>query len=251
MDRVTWGVLSAVICPSQATATRLSSVRDVPQRKVHVIPYGITPPPGDPAEAERLRRVLAPNGELLVGMVVAPDPSGEHARHKGHSVLLEALARAARTDVRIVALGHDPGAEFAQRARELGVSDNFVVLPGFHDVAPYMAAFDVLAVPSTRDEALPLVIIEAMASGTPVLASRLAGIPETIVDGETGHTVPPGDVDALATKFGLYAARRTMVRTMGEGAKALYEREFSREGMTARTLAVYERALDARPTPGR
>jgi hypothetical protein len=38
---------------------------------------------------------------------------------------------------------------------------------------------------------------------------------------------------------------------MGEGAKALYEREFSREGMTARTLAVYERALDARPTPGR
>jgi glycosyltransferase involved in cell wall biosynthesis len=182
-------------------------------------------------------------------MVVAPDPSGEHARHKGHSVLLEALARAARSDVRIVVLGHDPGAGFAARVRELGMSDSFVVFPGFHDVGPYMAAFDVLAVPSTRDEALPLVIIEAMASGTPVLASRLAGIPEAVIDGETGHTVPPGDVEALATKLRLYAESRTVVRVMGERAKARYEREFSRERMTARTLAVYERVLGGWHTP--
>jgi glycosyltransferase involved in cell wall biosynthesis len=243
LDHLTWEALSAVICPSQSTATRLREVRDAPPEMVHVIPYGIDPPRLEPTEVQRLRRLHAPHDELLVGMVVAPDPSGEHARHKGHSVLLEALAQAARRDLRVVILGHDPGPDFAARAEQLGLSGRVDILPGFRDAQPYMAAFDVLAVPSTRDEALPLVIIEAMASATPVVGSRLSGIPEAIVDGETGHILPPGDPGALATKLCGYAEDRASVSAMGERARARYEREFSLERMTARTLAVYEQAL--------
>lgn len=245
LDHLMWRALSALICPSQATAERLLEVRDAPRSMLQVIPYGIASPQPDPAEVGRLRSLHAPNGELLVGLVAAPDSSGEHARDKGHGVLLEALAQATRGDIRLVIVGHDPGPEFAARAAQLHLCDRVAVLPGFRDATPYMSAFDLLAVPSTRNEALPLVIIEAMASGRPVLASRLAGIPEAIIDGESGDTVAPGDARALAERLNSYAQDRAGLRAMGERARLRYEDEFSRDRMTARTLAVYARALEA------
>lgn len=238
-DRLIWRSLDRVIVPARATAESLIELRSAPPQLLRVVPYGIAPPQPDEREVERLRADLAPGGELVVGMVAAPS-SAEDIVNKGHAVLLEALGLADRQDVRAVVVGHDPGPEWRARAEALGLADRVVLRPGFHDAAPYMGAFDVLAVPSTRNEALPLVILEAMASGTPVLGSRLSGIVEAIVDGESGRTFDPGDAPALAALISALASDREQLARMAAGARARWRDRFELGRMVAETVAVYE-----------
>src|SRR5207245_2959465 len=85
-----------------------------------------------------------------------------------------------------------------RRVHALGLA-NHVVMTGFRrDVPEVMAALDLLVLPSTRSEATSQVIPQALAVGTPVVATVVGGIPEIVKDGVTGRLVPPGEPDALA-----------------------------------------------------
>jgi glycosyltransferase involved in cell wall biosynthesis len=75
-------------------------------------------------------------------------------------------------------------------------------------------------------DALPTVLLEAMASGVPVVSTRLSGIPEIVVDGETGYLVPPGDPVALSEALGRVLADPTRAFDMGRAARARAERLF-------------------------
>ena len=85
-------------------------------------------------------------------------------------------------------------------AGELGIMrDSF--FPGYQeDVGPFFAAFDVFVLPS-GNEGTPVTAIEALASGCPVVATRVGGVPDVVTDGEDGFLVEPGDVDELATNM--------------------------------------------------
>jgi glycosyltransferase involved in cell wall biosynthesis len=242
-DRLIWRSLDRVITPSRATADALVEFRHAPSELLRVVRYGIDAPTVEPGAAEQLRAELAPNGELLVGMVVAPS-ADDQIVYKGHDVLVDAIAAAGRRDVRAAVVGHDPGPVWRERVESLGVSDGVTLIPGFRDAAPYMQAFDVLVVPSTRHEALPLVVLEAMASGKPVLASRLSGIPEAVLDGETGHTFEPGDAAALGRLIARYAGDREESRRLGDGGRDRWRTRFSLQRMVAETVAVYEECVD-------
>jgi glycosyltransferase involved in cell wall biosynthesis len=169
---------------------------------------------------------------------------GSHAGWKGHDVLVDALAAAGRTDVRAVVVGHDPGPEYRERAAAAGVADRLTLTGRVPAIPPYMAAFDVLAVPSTRFESLPLVVLEALAAGTPVVASRLSGIPEAVVDGETGWTFEPGDARAFAGILDAVAADRAQLERYGRAARARYEARHTIDRMVEGTLAVYGEVAD-------
>lgn len=241
IDRSVWRALSCVITPSDATAQRLVEVRDCPPGMIEVIPYGIEPAQATEDEVARARQEIGGEASLLVGMIAAPGTE-DHVAHKGHRVLLEALGRVRESDVRVAIIGHDPGTAFRDRANELGVADKLQLLPGFRNAAPYMHAVDAVVVPSTRNEALPLVILEAMSAGTAVLASRLSGIPEAIDDGRQGYLFEAGDSEALAGLIGRLAADPQQAEALGRAARRRFEERFTVEPMVSDTLNVYRRA---------
>ena len=94
-------------------------------------------------------------------------------------------------------------------------------------------------------EPFGIINLEAMACGTPVVASRVGGIPEVVVDGETGWLVEPGDVAALAQGLRTALADPARARGMGEAGRRRVEAHFSWERIAALTLDVYRQAIDA------
>jgi glycosyltransferase involved in cell wall biosynthesis len=160
---------------------------------------------------------------------------------KGQHVLLEALVH---IDASAILVGADlerGGAyelELRADAARAGVSDR-VVFAGYRDdVAALLAGCDVFCLPSFA-EGLPLVVLEAMAQGKPVVATPVGGTPELVVDGETGVLVPPGDADALARALTELLADAPRAARMGEAGRARVLAEFSAAAMVERVLGLY------------
>ena len=117
-----------------------------------------------------------------------------------------------------------------------------------HRVAELFAEADLLLMPS-RWEGFPMVALEAMAAGVAVFASHVGGLPDIVVDGETGHLLPPDDAAAIATR--VRACNRPALRAMGEAGRARWSRLYTAERMCARTWNLYSQVLDARRNPSR
>jgi len=230
-DRIVWGNVQEVVCPSRAVAAGLRDRRGMPLALERLIHYGVDPPEGE-QEGPVLRKRLASDSELLVGMVSArPVPE------KGYDVFLEAL-RATGAAVRGVLVGRYPPG-FADRVAAAGL-DGRLELPGVQrQVGAYYHAFDVLTVPSTAEECMPLVILEAAAAGTATFGSRLSGIPEAVDDGRTGRVFPPGDAVALARLIDEAAGDRLALAGMGAEAQRSWGTEFSLDRMLAEHEALY------------
>jgi glycosyltransferase involved in cell wall biosynthesis len=140
---------------------------------------------------------------------------------KGVHVLLEAIARTPDARLRIVGDG-DLRVTYERRARVLGIADRVMFLGAVSDaeLPDVYRSSDVLVLSSTaRSEAFGLVLLEAGASGIPVIASDLPGVRSVVVDGETGFLVPPGDVATLANRLGVLAHDRDRARRMGTAGR--------------------------------
>lgn len=220
IDAALWRSLDAVAGATRVVGDGLVGKRGMPASLYRLLPYGM-PVPGGAEEADALRAALAPGGELLVGMVSATADPG-----KGHAVLRDAIEQAGE-GVRGVIVGADPGF----------TSPRIEIAGRVPSVGPYLHAIDVLVVPSTAWESLPLVILEAMAAAKPVFGSRLAGIPEAIDDGATGALFEPGDAAALARL--LADADRAGLERMGAAGRAEWERRFAPERMVEGVLGLY------------
>jgi glycosyltransferase involved in cell wall biosynthesis len=162
---------------------------------------------------------------------------------KGVDVLLRALAPL--SDASLVVVGSGPDERLLRELpRSLGLDDR-VHWVGWSD-APrsYIAAVDVLAVPS-RDEALPLVILEAMLAGRPVVASAVGSVDEAVIDGLTGLLVPPDDPTALADALGALVADAELRDRMGACGRQRAVEQFSVEAMARSYEALYDRLAGA------
>jgi glycosyltransferase involved in cell wall biosynthesis len=113
------------------------------------------------------------------------------------------------------------------------------VLGERHDVPDLLSAADAFCLVSGT-EALPMAVIEAMSAGLPVVASAVGGIPDAVVDGETGLLVAPGDDAALVAALERIAREPALARTLGAAGRERYERLFTANGM----VAAYARLLD-------
>ncbi len=190
--------------------------------RAHVIELGI--------DLERFR-----NGtRVLEGRIVGN--VARLAEQKGQRDLIAAAPAVLEhhPDVRFVVAGDgELRAELEELARPLG--DRFELLGARDDVPDLLTSFEVFAYPS-RFEGLCLAVIEAQAAGVPVVATPVGGIPENVVDGETGLLVPPRDPAALAA-----AINRLLNDPDGFAARAqsrVFER-YSQARMVERTLALY------------
>ena len=167
---------------------------------------------------------------------------------KGHNFFLEAARTvlASRPDARFLIVGDGVGFdEVSRRVRDMGL-DPSVCLTGFRrDIPEVMAALDVLVLPSIRSEAIPQVIPQALAVGTPVVASTVGGSPELIRDGENGRLVPPGDSRALADAILALLHEPERARAMARAGQAMVQERYTIDATMARTTAVYRDLVGA------
>lgn len=125
-----------------------------------------------------------------------------------------------------------------------GLTASIQLVPATDDMAPLLAAADVVVSASTEPEAFGRVAVEAQAAGTPVIATAHGGALETVSDGETGFLIPPGDPKALAGTLGKLAALgQEERRMMGTRGMARAVSKFSIEAMTRSTMIVYQELL--------
>lgn len=227
LDRLVWASADTVVGATRFVESQLMAERGLPAGKYVQVPYSAPEPGADPAASAALRREWGDG--LIVGMVSATSDE-----QKGHHVLAEALAQA--PGVIAVVVGAPPPEAAVARARALGVEDRFVRAGRLDDLQAAYAAFDVLVVPSVRDESLPLVVLEAMAASRPVFASRLSGLPEAVQDGVTGRLFAPGDAAALAAL--LREARD--LGALGAAGRRVWAERYAPGAVTRAALAVYE-----------
>jgi glycosyltransferase involved in cell wall biosynthesis len=181
---------------------------------------------------------------------------------KGQTHLVDACRLLADRGVdftcRIIGDGPDRAA-LATRIEEAGLHDR-VVLTGrmtSDAVARELADADALVAPSVptsggKREGIPVVLMEAMAAGLPVVASRLSGIPELVTDGTDGLLVPPGDVGAIADALERLAGDPALRRRLGTAGRATIDRAFDVDRNAADLVRLIETSLAAsgrRPRP--
>jgi glycosyltransferase involved in cell wall biosynthesis len=168
---------------------------------------------------------------------------------KGHDVFVDAARRvlAKEPAARFLIVGDGVGFDSVRgRVREAGVEGR-VIMTGFRrDIPEIMAALDVLVLPSLRSEATSQVVPQALAVGTPVIATLAGGASEIVRDGETGRLVPPGDAGALADAILATWHDRDGARAMAQRGQALVRERFSFDAQMAATTAVYRELVGTR-----
>ena len=166
---------------------------------------------------------------------------GRLVRQKGLDVLLEALSRLpAALDYRLTIVGDGPlRAELADRAAAPGLSGR-VAFAGWtaREAMPGLLRRADLFVFPSRDEGMPNAVLEAMASGLPVVATRISGNEELVIDGRTGCLVPPDDAAALAEALARLVADRALCRRMGAAGRERVVREYSWQSVAERYAAL-------------
>lgn len=226
LGRLTARLADAIVAPSRVTARELAE------------DYGCALP------------VVVANGVPPLSEEQEPsDPStvlyvGRLRTRKAVAVLLEAMSMlratvpGARLD--IVGSGEQESA-LRRRCAHLRLEEQVRFLGRLSrpEIGRLYARCTVVCLPSIY-EGLPVTLVEAMAAGAPIVASRVSGIPEAVVDGETGVLVPPEDAAALATALERLLSDRELAAAMGRAGRERYERLFAIDVIADRYMQVYE-----------
>jgi glycosyltransferase involved in cell wall biosynthesis len=183
-----------------------------------------------------------PEGARIVGMIARVAPA------KDFATLIQAAKRVISKfpDTRFLIVGdysqvqinRDHFNEIQSRIAAAGLLHNFIFTDHRNDVDRLLAAMD-LFVLSTKTEGLPLVILEAMAQGKAVLATAVGGVPELIIDGETGLLHGPGDDEQLATQILSLFEDNVRRKLLGEAGREAVKMNFTRKQFGRRMAELY------------
>ncbi len=212
--------------------------------RVLTIRYGYDAPAVLPTREASRAALGTPAEAFLVGA------AGRLAAQKGHRHLIEAIPALVPEipNLQVVIVGEGPMRPVLERrARQLGV-DRHVRFPGFHpDVQSFLCGLDVFVMPSLW-EGFGLVLLEAMAAGQPIVASKVSAIPEVIEDGVTGLLVPPAEPSALAQAILTLWREPAFREKLGNAGRERLRERFSLDQMVDETERVYAEVLANRPS---
>lgn len=161
------------------------------------------------------------------------------------SAFIRALEREPRlkSKLRLTMVGDGPLRDKAKQLLDAAGVADLAWLPGErNDVPDVLRGLDVFVLPSLA-EGISNTILEAMASGLPVIATNVGGNPELITDGKTGQLVPGGDVEAMAAALIAYADNPDQARSAGRAGRAEVERRFGLAAMVAAYQGIYDKLL--------
>jgi glycogen(starch) synthase len=238
----------AIITVSRFTASTVRRYISIDPARLRVVMNGIDPAPYQGAEAETFRLRFPMVRERVVLYV------GRLTRSKGVGLLIEAFAAVTREapDASLVIVGSGDRkfvARMVARAATLGISGSVFFTGRLDDdtLRSAYAASTVTVLPSYM-EGFGLSILESMAASRPSVATRVGGVPEVLVDGETGILAPPGDVKQLAKAICSLLADPALASRMGRAGGRLAGDRFTAERMAQETMRVYEEVIgSARP----
>jgi sugar transferase (PEP-CTERM/EpsH1 system associated) len=234
-------------CVSADVAREVRDYRIVAPGKVAVVPNGIDvdrfarAEPADPGDGLGIQP-----GARVIGTV------GRLTEIKRQDLLIRAFARVAARHpaARLLLVGDGPLRNALETlTTTLGVGDR-VTFAGYRDRPErFLRLMDVFALTS-RSEGMPLAILEAWASGLPVVASRVGGVPEVVADGRTGLLFPPGDEAALATHLERLLTDPVAARALGDAGRAEVREKFDVRTMCDTYQRYYRALLRARAGAG-
>ncbi len=217
----------------------------VPAERFSTVPNGIGAR-GAGLGRRAARRTLGLDADQPVVMTIGRLTAMKGQRHLIDSV--PALAgRFPGLVVLIVGEGHLRG-QLEARIAKLGVARWVRLLGHRPDARMLLDAADVFVLPSLY-EGMPLVALEAMEAGVPVVATRVIGTEEIVADEQTGLLVPPHDPAALAQALAAMLADRSLRTRYGDAGRHRYRQHFTSERMAQQTAAVYRRVLQQVATP--
>lgn len=225
------------IAVSEAVKQDLIRYDWVRPESIEVMPTGIDLPPFQlEVDSADVRRELGlPGDSYVFGTVGRLEPP------KGHVHLIRAFERVVNVNAhaRLVLVGDGSLAKtLHEEAARLGLAGRVVFTGSRRDVPYLLRAMDLFVFPSLW-EGQGLALVEAMASGLPVVASRVGGVSEVVSDGRTGRLVPPGSPEALAEAMLAVMANPARARAMGAAGRARTETVFGAAPMIARLEALY------------
>jgi glycosyltransferase involved in cell wall biosynthesis len=234
-ERLGWARAAALIAVSHSVADHARR-HGLPARRISVVHNGVSPQGPLPERH-------APESLWTIGTAALFRP------RKGLEVLLEALAilRSQGLPVRLRAVGSFFTSEYEKQIKAQAARldlENAIDWVGFvHDVIGEMRRMDVFVLPSLFGEGLPMVVLEAMSAGVPVVGTRIEGVPEAVRDGVDGLLAAPGDPGDLARTIARVIRREADWSELRRSAHERQAGQFSDRSMAAGVAKVYSDVL--------
>jgi glycosyltransferase involved in cell wall biosynthesis len=236
--------VDAFVAVSPETAVFARQRHEVDERRLLAISNGIElgrfhP---DPAARARVRGELGIDADAWVCGTV-----GRIAAEKNHALLVRAMAPLLGRKTRLIIAGDGPlFPELSQLVTTLRITEFAHLLGVRRDVPDVLNALDAFVL-SSDTEGLPLVVLEAMATGLPVLSTSVGGVPTVLEEGQTGFLVPVGDEQALRERAGQLRTDLAGSRACGDRARTAAVTRFSAARMQREYLELYARVLSPVP----
>jgi L-malate glycosyltransferase len=233
-----------VIAISNAVADSLIGA-GAPGANISIIPSGVDierfRPPSDEERIAARHKLGLDDATIAIGAV------GALEERKGHRYLLQALAlsETLRSSRCFIAGEGSIRAALEAEAARLGIARRVMMLGRIDDVRAVLAAMDIFVMPSLK-EGLGVAALEAMASGLPVVLSRVGGLAGLIENETNGLQVAPADAEGLAAALERLARDRDLRTSLGARARDAAVAEYSEAAMAERTLEVYRRCIAER-----
>jgi glycosyltransferase involved in cell wall biosynthesis len=239
---------AAVITTGEAISALLHQRLGVPWERLHAIPTGVpladfTPRPPDPNLAARLR--LPP--EALVFGTVSVLRSW-----KGHLYLLEALKYLLEEGLAasLIIVGDGPYRPVIEdKIQEMGLAPQVRLVGHQENVPDWLALMDAFVLASYANEGVPQALLQALAMGKPVAATRTGGIPEVIVPGETGLLAPPRNSQALAQNMSRLVRDAALREKFSHQGPQVVTSRYSLDRMADALEALYAEIMETGPVP--
>lgn len=211
--------------------------------KFVLMPLGIKPP-GGMLTKQAARKELRDNFQIDFGGSPIIGTITEFTENKGLVYLLEAVSKLKMSgfNCATILIGNgERAAALKERAAELGIEKNIFLTGFIKDAWKYLKCFDVFVLPSLK-EGLPYTIMEAMAAGVPVAASSVGGVPDLIINDQSGKLVPAKNSDRLSEAIKELLSDKNKSKSIVRNAKTAFNRQFLLENMLLNTAKIYDNA---------
>jgi glycosyltransferase involved in cell wall biosynthesis len=238
LRRLCGALADAYVAVSEETARSAREERDAPADRIEVIRNGVDLSRFDPTRPQRavVRAELGiPGDAFVVGTI------GRVVSDKHHELLVEAMRPLCARGAHLVLIGDgDLLPALRERVAALPEARTIHLLGTRRDAPRLLEAFDAFCL-SSRNEGLPLVILEAMACALPIASTAVGGIPSVLTDGATGLITPTEDADRLTAALSRLRDDRRLAERLATAGRRLALAEYSSDVMVERYLATYAR----------
>ena len=233
---------SSVIAIADFTRRYLIEHYKIPQDLVALVYQGVDVDrftPSDEGRAEALKRYTLPeDASPILGSI------GSLEERKGHPVLFEAVAQLANgslPNIHLILAGDGPDEEqLKQQVKDLGLDNHIHFFPFTSEPNYVFERIDITVLPSLYKEGLPNVLQEAMAMHVPVVSSNLGGVPEIVIEGQTGYAVEPGGSEALADAIQKLWQDQAAYQVMLQASRQLIAENFDKQKQFDRFLEHFQ-----------